>query len=67
MEYIEYRLSDPDTAKSKVKQVIPYAHAPLLGFMEYAGLTGTMWAGMIAYLAWHYGERTFTSPVVKIA
>jgi hypothetical protein len=48
MEYIEYRLSDPDTAKSK--QVIPYAHAPLLGFMEYAGLAGTMWAGMIVFL-----------------
>jgi hypothetical protein len=42
-------------------------HAPMLGFMEYAGLPGTMWAGMIAYLAWHYGEGTFTSPVVKIA
>ncbi len=66
MEYIEYRLSDADTAKSKVKQVIPYAHATLLGFMKCAGLAGTMWAGMIAYLAWHYAERTFTSPAVKI-
>jgi hypothetical protein len=63
--YIEYRLPDPDSAKSQIKQTFPYAHAPMFETMEYVGLFGTVWAGLIAYLAWHYGERMFTSAAIK--
>ncbi len=63
--YVEYRLSDPDSAKSKIKATFPYAHSPMFETMEYMGLLGTMWAGLIAYLAWHYKEQMFTNPAIK--
>ncbi len=63
--YIEYRVSDPDSAKSKIKSTFPYAHSPMFETMEYMGLLGTMWAGLIAYLAWHYKEQMFTNPAIK--
>ncbi len=63
--YIEYRLSDPDSAKSRIKATFPYAHSPMFETMEYMGLLGTMWSGLIAYLAWHYKEQMFTNPAIK--
>ncbi|WP_148699958.1 hypothetical protein [Candidatus Nitrososphaera evergladensis] len=63
--YIEYRLPDPDSAKSKIKQTFPFAHEPMFESMEYMGLLGPMWAGLVAYLAWHYNDRMFTDRAVK--
>ena len=33
--------------------------------MEYLGLLGTMWTGLIAYLTWHFKERMLVEPSVK--
>lgn len=63
--YIEYRLPDPDSAKSKIKEVFPFAHEPMFETMEYLGLLGTMWTGLIAYLTWHFKERVLAEPGVK--
>lgn len=63
--YIEYRLSDPDSAKSKILETFPFAHEPMFETMEYAGLVGTMWTGLLAYLTWHFKERMFTDTGVK--
>jgi hypothetical protein len=65
--YIEYRLPDPDSAKSKIKEIFPFAHEPVFESMEYIGLVGTMWTGLIAYLTWHFKERMFTEAGVKNA
>jgi hypothetical protein len=63
--YIEYRLPDPDSAKSKIKEVFPFAHEPMFESMEYLGLVGTMWTGLLAYLTWHFKERMFTEVGVR--
>lgn len=33
--------------------------------MEYLGLFGTMWTGLIGYLTWHFKERMLVAPGVK--
>jgi hypothetical protein len=58
--YMEYRLSDPDSAKSRVMEAFPFAHEPMFEIMEYLGLFGTVWAGLLAYLAWHFKEKMLT-------
>lgn len=58
--YIEYRLPDPDSPKSKILEVFPFAHEPMFETMEYVGLVGTMWTGLLAYLTWHFKGRMFT-------
>jgi hypothetical protein len=63
--YIEYRLPDPDSAKSKIKEVFPFAHEPMFESMEYLGLVGTMWTGLLAYLTWHFKERMFAEVGVR--
>lgn len=63
--YIEYRLPDPDSAKSKIKEVFPFAHEPMFEVMEYVGLVGTMWTGLLAYLTWHFRERMFSDAGVR--
>lgn len=63
--YIEYRLPDPDSAKSKIKQIFPFAHEPMFEVMEYVGLVGTMWTGLLAYLTWHFKERMFSEAGVR--
>lgn len=63
--YIEYRLPTPDSAKSKILEIFPFAHAPMFEVMEYLGLVGTMWTGLVAYLTWHFKERMFTDAGVK--
>jgi phosphoglycerol transferase MdoB-like AlkP superfamily enzyme len=63
--YIEYRQPDPDSAKSKILEVFPFAHAPMFESMEYVGLVGTMWTGLVAYLTWHFKERMFSDAGVK--
>jgi hypothetical protein len=63
--YIEYRLPDPDSAKSKIKEIFPFAHEPMFETMEYLGLVGTMWTGLLAYLTWHFKERMFTDIGVR--
>jgi hypothetical protein len=63
--YIEYRLPDPDSAKSKIKEIFPFAHEPMFETMEYLGLVGTMWTGLLAYLTWHFRERMFTDIGVR--
>ena len=63
--YIEYRSVDVDSAKSKIKQIFPLAHSPMFETMEYAGLIGTMWTGLITYLTWHFKERLFVNTVLK--
>ncbi len=63
--YIEYRSSDPDSPKSKIKEVFPFAHEPMFETMEYAGLLGPMWATLIMYITWHYGKMIFRKPAIR--
>lgn len=63
--YIEYRSVDVDSAKSKINQIFPLAHSPMFETMEYAGLMGTAWIGLITYLTWHFKERLFVNIVLK--
>src|ERR671915_882328 len=63
--YIEYRLPDPDSAKSKILEIFPFAHEPMFEVMEYVGLVGTIWTGLLAYLTWHFKERMFTDIGVR--
>jgi hypothetical protein len=63
--YIEYRLPDPDSAKSKILEIFPFAHEPMFEVMEYVGLVGTIWTGLLAYLTWHFKERMFTDMGVR--
>lgn len=65
--YIEYRLPDPDSAKSKIKEIFPFAHEPMFETMEYLGLVGTMWTGLLAYLTWHFKDRMFSDAGVRNA
>ena len=65
--YIEYRSVDVDSAKSKIKQIFPLAHSPMFETMEYAGLIGTMWTGLIAYITWYFKEKIFINNVLKNA
>lgn len=63
--YIEYRLPDADSAKSKIMDTFPFAHEPMFEVMEYVGLVGTMWTGLLAYLTWHFKDTMFTSIGVR--
>jgi hypothetical protein len=63
--YIEYRLPDPDSAKSKILEIFPFAHEPMFEVMEYVGLVGTIWTGLLAYLTWHFKERMITDTGVR--
>lgn len=63
--YIEYRQPDPDSAKSKIKEIFPFAHEPMFETMEYLGLVGTMWTGLLAYMTWHFKEKMFTNVGVR--
>jgi hypothetical protein len=63
--YIEYRLPDPDSAKSKILEIFPFAHEPMFEVMEYVGLVGTIWTGVLAYLTWHFKEKMFTDIGVR--
>lgn len=63
--YIEYRLPDPDSAKSKILEIFPFAHEPMFETMEYVGLVGTIWTGLLAYLTWHFKERMITDTGIR--
>jgi hypothetical protein len=63
--YIEYRLPDPDSAKSKILEIFPFAHEPMFEVMEYVGLVGTIWTGLLAYLTWHFKGKMFTDTGVR--
>src|SRR5919112_3314682 len=65
--YIEYRSVDVDSAKSKIKQIFPLAHSPMFETMEYAGLIGTMWTGLVTYITWYFKEKIFINNVLKNA
>ena len=65
--YIEYRLPDPDSAKSKILEIFPFAHEPMFEVMEYVGLVGVIWTGLIAYFTWHFRERMFADIGVRNA
>ena len=65
--YIEYRSVDVDSAKSKIKQIFPLAHDPMFETMEYLGLIGTMWTGLITYITWYFKEKIFRHNVLKNA
>ena len=63
--YIEYRLPDPDSAKSKILEIFPFAHEPMFEIMEYVGLVGTIWTGLLAYLTWHFKDRMISDSGVR--
>ena len=65
--YIEYRSPDPDSAKSQIKQTFPLAHDPMFETMEYLGLIGVMWTGLITYITWYFKEKIFRHTVLKNA
>lgn len=63
--YVEYRLPDPDSAKSKIKEIFPFAHEPMFETMEYLGLLGTMWTGLLTYLTFHFNEKIFSERSIR--
>lgn len=63
--YIEYRSSDPESPKSKIKEAFPFAHEPMFETMEYAGLLGPMWAVLIMYITRYYGVQIFAKPAIR--
>ena len=65
--YIEYRSPDADSAKSKIKQIFPLAHSPMFETMEYTGLIGTIWTGLLTYITWYFKEKIFINNVLKNA
>jgi uncharacterized membrane protein len=65
--YIEYRSPDPDSAKSQIKQTFPLAHDPMFETMEYLGLLGLIWTGLITYITWYFKEKIFRHTVLKNA
>jgi uncharacterized membrane protein YGL010W len=65
--YIEYRSPDPDSAKSQIKQTFPLAHDPMFETMEYLGLLGIIWTGLITYITWYFKEKIFRHTVLKNA
>lgn len=65
--YIEYRSVDVDSAKSKIKQTFPLAHDPMFETMEYLGLLGIIWTGLITYITWYFKEKIFRHNVLKNA
>jgi hypothetical protein len=65
--YIEYRSPDPDSAKSQIKQTFPLAHDPMFETMEYLGLLGIIWTGLITYITWYFKEKIFRHNVLKNA
>ena len=65
--YIEYRSPAPDSAKSQIKQTFPLAHDPMFETMEYLGLLGIIWTGLITYMTWYFKEKIFRHNVLKNA
>ena len=65
--YIEYRSVDVDSAKSKIKQTFPLAHDPMFETMEYLGLLGIIWTGLVTYITWYFKEKIFRHNVLKNA
>jgi uncharacterized membrane protein len=65
--YIEYRSPDPDSAKSQIKQTFPLAHDPMFETMEYLGLLGIIWTGLITFITWYFKEKIFRHTVLKNA
>ena len=65
--YIEYRSPDPDSAKSQIKQTFPLAHDPMFETMEYLGLLGIIWTGLVTYITWYFKEKIFRHNVLKNA
>jgi len=63
--YIEYRLSESDSAKSIITRTFPFAHEVMFESMEYAGLIGPLWATLITYITLHYNEQIFTNSAVR--
>lgn len=63
--YVFYRLPDPDSPRSVIKQTFPAAHEVLFETMEYLSLAGPIWATLIAWLTWHYKHKIFTNIAVK--
>lgn len=65
--YVYYRLPEPDSARTIIKETFPIAHEILFESMEYASLVGPIWATMITWLTWHFKEKIFTNAAIKKA
>ncbi len=48
--YIEYRLTEINSAKSIIIRTFPFAHNVMFETMEYAGLIGPLWSTLITYI-----------------
>ena len=63
--YIEYRLTEINSAKSIIIRTFPFAHNVMFETMEYAGLIGPLWSTLISYMTFHYREQIFTNIAVR--
>ncbi len=63
--YIEYRLTEINSAKSIIIRTFPFAHNVMFETMEYAGLIGPLWSTLITYITFHYKEQIFTNIAVR--
>jgi hypothetical protein len=63
--YIEYRLTEINSAKSIIIRTFPFAHNVMFETMEYAGLIGPLWSTLITYMTFHYREQIFTNIAVR--
>jgi hypothetical protein len=63
--YIEYRLTEINSAKSIIIRTFPFAHDVMFETMEYAGLIGPLWSVLITYITFHYKEQIFTNIAVR--
>lgn len=63
--YVYYRLPEPDSPRTIIKETFPIAHEVLFETMEYASLLGPIWATMITWLTWHFKDKIFTNTAIK--
>ncbi len=65
--YVYYRLPQPDSPRTIIKDTLPIAHEILFETMEYLSLIGPIWATMITSLVWHFNEKIFTNNTIRNA
>lgn len=65
--YVYYRLPEPDSPRTIIRQTFPFAHEVLFETMEYTSLVGPIWTTLITWLTWHYKEEIFTNTSIKTA
>lgn len=63
--YMFYRLPVPESPRSIILEMYPFAHEVLFETMEYLSLVGLIWATLIAWLVGHYKARALEEPALR--